>query len=79
MNSGVKGNDLRIGTSLPALASHLGRFWWVLLLQGLFAVIFGVMAFAWPGLTLASLILLFGALCLAGGARRACPSRPGAT
>lgn len=41
---------------LYALATH----WWILLLRGIFAILFGVMAFVWPGLALASLVLLFG-------------------
>lgn len=54
-------------TPLPTLARHLSGYWWVLLLRGLFSIAFGVMAFGWPGLTLASLVLLFGAFCLADG------------
>lgn len=41
--------------------------WRVLLLRGLFAVLFGVAALVWPGLTLAVLVLLFGAYALADG------------
>jgi uncharacterized membrane protein HdeD (DUF308 family) len=38
----------------------IARKWWIILLRGLCAVLFGVLAFAWPGITLASLILVFG-------------------
>src|SRR5262245_32952628 len=48
-------------------ASILYRSWWVLLLRGLAAIAFGVMTFFWPGLSLAALILLFGAYALADG------------
>jgi uncharacterized membrane protein HdeD (DUF308 family) len=34
--------------------------WWAVLLRGLVAIAFGVIAFTWPGVTLATLVLLFG-------------------
>jgi uncharacterized membrane protein HdeD (DUF308 family) len=49
------------------LAAILARNWWVLLLRGLVAILFGVLTFASPGISLASLVLLFGAFCLADG------------
>jgi uncharacterized membrane protein HdeD (DUF308 family) len=48
---------------MPDSAVDRGLFtrrWWVVLLRGVVAVIFGVMAFAWPHLTIATLVLLFG-------------------
>jgi uncharacterized membrane protein HdeD (DUF308 family) len=41
------------------IAKLLSRFWWVLLVRGVLAVIFGVLAYCWPGLTLAVLIYFF--------------------
>ena len=41
--------------------------WWALALRGVFAVIFGVIAFVWPGITAAALVLLFGAYALVDG------------
>ena len=36
------------------------RRWWTVLLRGVIAIIFGLMAFAWPHLTIGTLVLLFG-------------------
>lgn len=43
------------------------RGWWLLVLRGVFAVLFGVLAFAQPNITLAALVLLFGAYALVNG------------
>jgi uncharacterized membrane protein HdeD (DUF308 family) len=43
------------------LGKLLSEYWWVLLLRGIFAIAFGVTAYAWPGLTLATLVLFFAA------------------
>lgn len=48
---------------LPALAKN----WWLLLLRGIAAILFGFLAFAWPGLTLVTLVLLYGAYALTDG------------
>ena len=48
-------------------AHNLARHWWLLALRGIAAVIFGVLAFIWPGMTLAVLVILWGAYALVDG------------
>jgi uncharacterized membrane protein HdeD (DUF308 family) len=45
----------------------LARYWWLILLRGIAAIIFGVLAFVWPGITLVTLILFWGAFTLVDG------------
>jgi uncharacterized membrane protein HdeD (DUF308 family) len=45
----------------------LAKNWWLLLLRGIAAIVFGVLAFVWPGLTLVTLILFYGAFALVDG------------
>jgi uncharacterized membrane protein HdeD (DUF308 family) len=48
---------------LQRVADH----WWVFGLRGIAAIIFGILAFIWPGVTLTLLILLWGAYALIDG------------
>jgi uncharacterized membrane protein HdeD (DUF308 family) len=43
------------------------RNWWTLTLRGLLAVVFGILAFVWPGITLLGLVFLFGAYAITDG------------
>ena len=45
----------------------LAKNWWILLIKGVCAIIFGVLTFIWPGVTLVTLVLLYGAFALADG------------
>ena len=56
-----------LDTSAGTLANHLTRYWWLTGLRGLAAVLFGVLAFVWPGMTLITLIYLYGAYALVNG------------
>jgi len=45
----------------------LAQHWWVILLRGLLAILFGICAYLWPGPTLAFVVLLWGAYALVDG------------
>src|SRR4029078_10192801 len=58
----------RPGVGLGSAMVHaLAKNWWLLLLRGIAAIVFGVLAFAWPGLTLSRCILFYGAFALVDG------------
>jgi uncharacterized membrane protein HdeD (DUF308 family) len=50
-----------------ALLGDLARGWWLVALRGALAIAFAVLAFFWPGVTVAALVLLFGAYALVDG------------
>jgi uncharacterized membrane protein HdeD (DUF308 family) len=52
------------GIMLHALA----RNWWMILLRGICAIVFGLLTFAWPGITLLTLVLFYGIFALIDGA-----------
>ncbi len=50
----------------PLLRALADR-WWVFLLKGAAAIAFGVLAFIWPGMTLVTLVFLYGIFALTDG------------
>ncbi len=50
------------------LIRMLGRNWWLVALRGVLALIFGLLALVWPGITLLVLLIFFGAYSLVDGA-----------
>lgn len=53
--------------SNPAMSAALARNWWVVLLRGIFALLFGIVAIALPVATLSALVLLFAVYMLVDG------------
>lgn len=45
----------------------LAERWWAVLLRGLFAIAFGIIALAWPGITLLALVFLWGIYAVVDG------------
>jgi uncharacterized membrane protein HdeD (DUF308 family) len=59
-----------MGTAIGDIAVAIGeapRHWWVVALRGLAAILFGILAFVWPGVTLSVLVILFGAYAIVDG------------
>jgi uncharacterized membrane protein HdeD (DUF308 family) len=49
------------------LLETLKRHWWLPVIRGIAAIVFGIIAFVYPGLTIATLVLFFGAWILIDG------------
>ena len=49
------------------MITTLARNWWVLVVRGILAILFGLSAFMWPSLTILSLTLVFGFYILLDG------------
>ncbi len=56
--------DLTVNDHMSAL---LARNWWAIVLRGVFAIVFGIVALLMPGVTLGVLALLFGAYMVVDG------------
>jgi uncharacterized membrane protein HdeD (DUF308 family) len=70
--SGTNTGD-RLGASradsaqTEAMSAVLAQNWWLVALRGVFAILFGIIAFVAPGATILSLVLLFSAYMLVDG------------
>ena len=66
------------GPRMPPIASALlGKLadnWWLLLLRGIASIIFGVIAFLWPGITLVALTYMFGIYAIIDGVAAPSPA-----
>ena len=58
----MENNNLSSG-----VVAAMGRTWWLVLLRGIAAIVFGILAWAWPGATLITLTLFWGAYALVDG------------
>jgi uncharacterized membrane protein HdeD (DUF308 family) len=52
---------------MQAIAKSITDKWWLVLFEGILAIGFGFIAWVWPGLTVATLVLLFGAFAFTDG------------
>ena len=49
------------------MLDDLARNWWLVLLRGIAAILFGLLTIMWPGLSLLTFVLLFGVFALFDG------------
>jgi len=49
------------------MLAELSRVWWAFLVRGIAAILFGILALVWPGMTVSVLVILFGAYVLVDG------------
>lgn len=49
------------------MVKNLAKMWWLLALKGVFAILFGILILAWPGLTIGVLVIIYGVFALVGG------------
>jgi uncharacterized membrane protein HdeD (DUF308 family) len=47
--------------------NNLARNWWLVILRGILAILFGLTAFVWPGITWVVLVFMFGIYTLVDG------------
>ena len=50
------------------MVRSLSQNWWLIVLRGVLGILFGIAAFVWPGITLLTLIVMFGVYAIVDGA-----------
>src|SRR4051812_9316796 len=60
----MKGGNMQIAT---VDVDTLARNWWMVLLRGLAGIVFGTLTFVAPAISLAALVLLYGAYAFVDG------------
>lgn len=58
---------MRLDTNNRPTGISMARNWWTTALRGIFAILFGLLLFLWPGISLLALVYLFGIFALIGG------------
>jgi uncharacterized membrane protein HdeD (DUF308 family) len=48
-------------------ALEFARGWWMFVLRGVLAIVYGILAWAWPGLTVSVMVIVLGAYVIADG------------
>jgi uncharacterized membrane protein HdeD (DUF308 family) len=46
---------------------QIARTWWLILIRGICAIIFGILALVWPGITVLVLVIIFGIYAIVSG------------
>jgi uncharacterized membrane protein HdeD (DUF308 family) len=54
------------------MLAAISRNWWVFVVRGVIAILFGLAALIWPGITVSVLIVIYGIYALADGIRAMC-------
>ncbi len=60
---------MAVFSAVRTMAEH----WWVVLLRGILAILFGVLAYTWPGLTVVILVTIWGAYALSTASSESSP------
>ncbi len=67
MTTDTRSDPIDMAARSDAMSALLAENWWAVALRGAFAILFGIIALILPGVTIASLVLLFAAYMLADG------------